>query len=177
MATSVQNVDAPPRSQRESWRTRLFRWKVNLFPAYWCTGGRVTYIAADFREAHVEVPLSLRTRNLVGTTFGGSMFAATDPIYMIMLIRLLGPDYIVWDKGANIRFLKPGRGTLYARYVVPASETDAIREALTTQRSVDRLYMVELKSADGTLVAVVDRMVYVRPRRNEEQAQKTVITV
>lgn len=147
---------------RESWRTRLFRWKVNVFPAYWFTGARVTYIAADFREIHVRLPLSMRTRNLVGTMFGGSMFAATDPIYMIMLIRLLGPDYVVWDRSASIRFLKPGRGTLQARFLVPEAETDAIREALETQRSVNRVYTIELKSDDGTVHAVIERTVYVR---------------
>jgi hypothetical protein len=33
---------------------------------------------------------------------------------MIMLIKALGPDYIVWDKAATIRFLRPGRETLHA---------------------------------------------------------------
>lgn len=155
-------VEAPPRPMRESWRTRLFRWKVNLFPAYWCSGGRLSYIAADFREIHVSLPLSLRTRNLVGTIFGGSMFTATDPIYMIMLIRLLGPEYVVWDRGASIRFLKPGRGTLHAQFLVPEDETDSIREALKTQRSVNRLYTIELASEDGTVHAVIERTVYVR---------------
>ena len=148
--------------KRESWRTRLFRWKINLFPAYWCTGGRVTYIAADFREVHVAVPLSWHTRNLVGTTFGGGMFAATDPVYMIMLMRLLGRDYIVWDKAASIRFRKPGTGTLRARFVISELEIAAIKTALKTQRSVDRVYTVELKSEDGTVHAVIERTLYVR---------------
>lgn len=152
------------RPYAESRQTRLFRWKMNLFPAYWGTGGRVTYIAADFREVHVKVPLSWQTRNLVGTTFGGSMFAATDPIYMIMLIRLLGADYVVWDKGGSIRFLKPGRGTLTARFVVPEHETESIKDALRSQRSIDRLYTVELKSDDGTVHATIERTIYIRRR-------------
>jgi acyl-coenzyme A thioesterase PaaI-like protein len=135
---------------------------MNLFPAYWGSGGRVTYIAADFREVRVKVPLSWQTRNLVGTTFGGSMFAATDPIYMIMLIRLLGPEYVVWDKGGSIRFLKPGRGTLRARFVVPEDETDAIKEMLRSQRSIDRIYSVELVSDDETVHARVERTIYIR---------------
>ena len=73
------------------------RWKFNSFPAYRGTGARVTYIAADFREVRIRLPLSWRTRNVVGTIFGGSMYGAVDPIFMIMLIRLLGADYVVWD--------------------------------------------------------------------------------
>ena len=77
----------------ESFNTRLRRWKFNLFPAYRGSGGRVTYIADDFREVRIKLPLSLRTRNAVGTIYGGSMYGAVDPIYMIMLMRLLGRGY------------------------------------------------------------------------------------
>ena len=66
-------------------------------------------------EVRVKIPLNWKTRNGVGTIFGGSLYAAVDPIYMTMLIKLLGPDYLVWDKSAAIRFLKPGRGTAVRR--------------------------------------------------------------
>ncbi len=82
----------------ESLRTKLTRWGWNVFPAYWGIGARVTYIAADYREIRVELPFSWRTRNYVGTIFGGSIYAAVDPVYMIMLIKNLGQDYVVWDK-------------------------------------------------------------------------------
>lgn len=84
----------------ESLRTRLWRWTFNLWPCYRGTGGRVTAIAADWREVRVCLPLNWRTRNYVGTTFGGSMGGAVDPFFMIMLIKLLGPGCTVWDKAA-----------------------------------------------------------------------------
>src|SRR5215475_5393241 len=98
------------------------RWMFNLFPAYRGTGGRVTYIAADFREVRVKLPLSWRTRNYVGTIFGGSLYGAVDPVYMIMLIRILGPGWTVWDKAATIHFRRPGRETLFARFVLGDEE-------------------------------------------------------
>src|ERR1043165_3686663 len=110
----------------ESLRTRLLRYKFALFPAWRGTGARVTYIASDFREVRVELPLSWRTRNYVGTIFGGSLYASVDPMYMIMLIRIFGPKYIVWDKAASIRFRKPGRSTLYATFELSEAELDAI---------------------------------------------------
>ena len=88
----------------ESRSSRWLRWRFNLFPAYRGVGARVEYIASDFREVRVRLPLSWRTRNYVGTIFGGSLYGAVDPIYMIMLIHLLGREYIVWDKSASIRF-------------------------------------------------------------------------
>lgn len=110
----------------ESWRTRMQRLGFNFFPAYRRTGGRITYIAADWHEIHIKLPLHLGTRNYVGTLFGRSMYGAVDPIYMVMLIRLLGEDYIVWDKVATIRFKKPGKETLYARFRLDEDELNAI---------------------------------------------------
>ncbi len=81
------------------FRGRTRAWAFNLFPAFRGTGGRVTYVSDDFREVRVRVPLNWRTRNYVGTIFGGSLYGAVDPFYMIMLTQTLGPDYVVWDKG------------------------------------------------------------------------------
>ncbi len=146
----------------ESPRTRLTRHLFNLVPAYRGTGGRVEYIASDWREVRVRLPLSLRTRNYVGTIFGGSMYAAVDPFYMIMLMRNLGAGYVVWDKSASIRFRKPGRSTLRARFVLDEAELSAIREALATAPSVNRIYTVELADAAGVVHATVEKTLYVR---------------
>jgi acyl-coenzyme A thioesterase PaaI-like protein len=146
----------------ESWRTRITRWVFNFFPAWRGTGARMTYIASDWRDVRVRVPLSWRTRNYVGTIFGGSLYAAADPWYMIMLIRNLGPAYTVWDKAASIRFRKPGRSTLFARFVLEQAELDEIRRLLETEPSIDRLYAVELVDAAGTVHATVEKTIYIR---------------
>jgi hypothetical protein len=125
------------------------RWAFNLFPAYRGTGGRVTYIAADWSEVRVKLPLNWRTRNYVGTIFGGSLYGAVDPFCMIQLIKRLGPEYVVWDRAASIRFRKPGRGTLFARFVIEDEELEAIRNALESAPSVDRVYQVDLVDAAG----------------------------
>jgi Domain of unknown function (DUF4442) len=90
------------------------------------------------------------------------MYAATDPIYMVMLSKLLGSSYIVWDKAATIRFRKPGRATLYATFVVDATETQAIQEMLETRSSIDRVYQIELTDAAGVVHASIEKTVYVR---------------
>jgi acyl-coenzyme A thioesterase PaaI-like protein len=146
----------------ESFASRKMRWGFNLFPAYRGTGGRITYIASDFREARVRLPLNWRTRNYVGTIFGGSLYGAVDPLYMILLIKILGPDYTVWDKAATIRFLKPGRSTLYARFVIEEEEIQTIRRLLQTAPSIDRVYRVDLTDAAGVAHASVEKTIYIR---------------
>src|SRR5262245_20316380 len=148
----------------ESWRTRLTRWAFNFFPAWRGTGARMTYIASDWREIRVRLPLNWRTRNYVGTIFGGSLYGAADPVYMIMLIKNLGPGYVVWDKAATIRFRKPGRSTLTARFVLEEAELDAIRKALETSDKVDRAYTGDLVDASGVVHATVEKTIQIRRR-------------
>lgn len=148
----------------ESFATRRLRWTFNLFPAFRRTGGRITYIASDFREVRVQIPLNWRTRNYVGTIFGGSLYGAVDPIFMIMLIKILGPDYTVWDKAATIQFKKPGRTTLYARFVLGEEEIQTIRSLLTSAPSVDRVYRVDLTDAQDVVHATVEKTIYVKKK-------------
>jgi acyl-coenzyme A thioesterase PaaI-like protein len=154
----------------ESMRTRLERWAFNVFPAYWSTGARVTYIADDHREIRIRLPLTWRTRNYVGTIFGGSIYAAIDPVYMIMLMKNLGRDYTVWDKAASVRFRKPGRSTLYARFALTAEELDAIRREVASSGRVDRVYRVEVTDKAGVVHAEVEKTIHIRRRDDSASA-------
>ena len=153
----------------ESFESRLARWKFNFFPAYRGTGGRVAYIADDFHEVRVKIPLSWRTRNYVGTIYGGSMYGAVDPIYMLMLIKVLGSEYVVWDKAAKIRFRKPGKGTLYVEFKLNADEIGEIKRLAEIQKSVDRVYELELKDKHGVVHAVIEKTLYIAKKRREQE--------
>lgn len=149
------------------------RWGFNLIPAYRRTGARITYIAGDLREVHVKLPLNWKTRNYVGTIFGGSMYAAVDPIYMVMFIKLLGPEYIVWDKAATIQFKRPGRSTLKARIRVVDQELEAIREELKEKSAIDRVFRIELLDEEETLCALIEKTIYFR-KKDESKLQTMV---
>src|SRR5690606_34555241 len=90
------------------------RLLLNLWPPYLFSGVRVTGLTPDFRRARVELRQRWYNRNYVGTHFGGSLFAMTDPFWMLLAMRRLGPDYLVWDRQGTISFEKPGRGTVVA---------------------------------------------------------------
>jgi hypothetical protein len=144
--------------------SKLRCWSFYAFGCYRGTGGRLKYIAEDWSEVRLELPLSWRTRNYVGTIFGGSIYSAVDPIYMLMLIRRLGPDFVVWDKSATIQFKKPGRKTLHAHFVIGDDELTTISSALASQPSVNRSYIVDLVDGSGTVCATVEKIIYIRRR-------------
>ena len=81
---------------------------------------------------------------------------------MILLIQLLGRDYVVWDKAATIRFRKPGRSTLYATFLIDDAELEAIRAATAGGQPADRIYNIDIKDKDGVVHASVEKVIYIR---------------
>jgi hypothetical protein len=148
----------------ESIKTRVKRWIYNFYPVYRRTGARIVYMDDSWKELRVALPLRVWTRNYYGTISGISMFGAVDPIYMVMLIKLLGPGYEVWDKEVTIYFKKPGKTKLTARFLIDDSELNVIRKTLESEPSVTRTYQVDLQDAAGTVCATVDKVIHIKKR-------------
>jgi len=148
----------------------LRRW-VNLWPPFLGMGIRVIRIAPDMKAVDVEMKLSFWNANYVGTHFGGSLFAMTDPFYMLMLMANLGRDYVVWDKAATIRYKKPGRGTVRAEFRLSDSQIDDVREKLKTMSKYEPVFLVEVKDAAGVVIAEVEKMLHVRKKEANPSRQ------
>jgi acyl-coenzyme A thioesterase PaaI-like protein len=149
----------------ESLRTRLLRLGFNFFPCYRRTGARITYVARDYSEVRVKLPLNWRTRGYWGTTFGGSMYGAIDPVLLVMLARRLGRGYVVWDKSATIDFKKPGRATLYARFRIEEAEIEELRRLLDREPKLERTYPIELVDGAGVVHAAFTKTLHLRKRK------------
>ncbi len=147
----------------------MVRMGFNLHPAFRGTGGRVVHVAKDLRHIRIRLPLNWKTKNIVGSLYGGSLFAITDGAHPMMLMAALGDGFIVWDKAASIRYRKPGMSTLYADFVLSAEEVTAIRQALDENPELERTYLVELKDRQGIVHAVVERTVYIAEKNYYRQ--------
>ncbi len=146
--------------KRKIW-PRLFCWGVNFWPCIRSTGGRVYFISEDFTRLKVRLPLNWRTRNRVGTIFGGSMYAATDPFFVIMLMEILGRRYIVWDKAGVIRYRKPGTQTLYADFHITSEMRDALQTSADTHGEATVTWPIQLRNSTGEVYAEVNKTIYV----------------
>jgi hypothetical protein len=141
----------------------LRRW-VNLWPPFLGAGIRVIRIAPDMKAVNVEMKLRWWNANYVGTHFGGSLYAMTDPFYMLMLMANLGRDYIVWDKAGSIRYRRPGRGTVRAEFRVSDAQLNDIREKLKTLPKYEPMFQVEVKDEHGTVMAEVEKLLHIRKK-------------
>ncbi len=147
----------------ESLESRLWRWGGNLFPAYRRTGARITYVAPDFHEVHIKIPSNWKTRNHMGITWGGGLYSALDPIYGVMLYKILGGQYRVIDRTATIHFKRPGKTTLFARFKLSQFELSGIRKALLTTKKLTRNYEIELVDKQGIVHASCKKELCILP--------------
>jgi len=138
---------------------------ANLYPPFLGAGIRVRRISPDHREVDVEMGLHRWNRNMVGTHYGGSLYSMADPFFMVMLMQILGPDYIVWDKAATIRFRRPGRGLVRAQFRIPQERSDAIVEALRGAEKVEPQFEVDIIDESGQTVAAVEKVLSIRKRK------------
>lgn len=141
-----------------SWLLRL----INFWPPFIGAGIRVKKISSDYRSILVQMKLHFWNRNYVGTHFGGSLYAMTDPFLMLMLLKNLGSNYIIWDKAAAIRYVKPGRGTVHAHFQVTAEQIESIRVQADSQSKVEPVFLISILDEAGEVVAELEKTLYVR---------------
>jgi hypothetical protein len=137
---------------------------INFYPPL--LGAGIRSRAVDALTIDVEMKLTALNRNIVGVHFGGSLYAMCDPWFMLILMRALGHDYIVWDKAASIRFLSPGRGTVRAHFHIPQARVDEIRAAADRHGKLEPTFSVDVLDTEGKVVAQVEKLLYVR-RKNK----------
>ena len=146
---------------------RALRLGMNLWPPFLCSGIRVQSMGQDLRHVRVRLAHGPLTSNYVGTLFGGSLFSMTDPFWMMMVLRGLGPGYVVWDRAAEIEFVSPGRGPVVATFDLSEAVLDELRAEAESGRPVLRWFDTPVVADDGTgtVVARVRKQLYVRRRR------------
>jgi acyl-coenzyme A thioesterase PaaI-like protein len=148
--------------RRWSRKPLLFQWLINFWPPFFAAGIRVTKIEGDYDAIHVQLKEHFYNRNYVGTHFGGSLFAMTDPFFMLMLIKKLGPGYVVWDQESRIRFKKPGRGTVQATFTITPDTLETIRSSLGASGPIRHPFSVMIRNQQGEVVAEVEKTLYIR---------------
>lgn len=138
---------------------------MNLWPPFWGAGIHVDEISHDYRSAKVSLKYGMLNRNIVGVHFGGSLFAMTDPFFMLMFSQNLGKQYIVWDRAARIEFLKPGRSNVVASFQISQEQIDEVRTEAESGEKILKDYSVDIKNADGEVIARVTKTLYIRKKR------------
>lgn len=142
-------------------KTNLLRL-MNFWPPFLGAGIHVDYMSKDFHRVEVSMKLRFWNRNYVSTHYGGSLYSMTDPFYMIMLMQILGRNYIVWDKSASIRFKKPGRGKVSAIFELSHEQIESMKNDLLTYSKIEPVLTVNICDSSGEIVAVVEKVLSIK---------------
>jgi len=151
---------------------RAFKFFFNISPMYRRTGGRIVTASENLDDIKIKLKLNYKTRNYVGTMYGGHMYSCLDGIYMVQLINLLGKDYVVWDKAATIKFKRPGTSTLFAEFAISEELLNKIKSDVAEQDEIDVKLHVNLITADGKTCAEVEKIIYISSKTFYKKKQR-----
>ncbi len=138
---------------------------LNAYPPYAGAGIRITRVSADVSAVTVQMGLHAWNRNFFGTHFGGSLYSMCDPFFLFIVMLKLGPDYVVWDKSAAIKFLKPGKGTVTVQFEVSEVRVQQIRSEAAGGLKVEPMFSTQVRDETGDVVAEVEKLLYIRLKK------------
>lgn len=148
-----------------SLRQRILFFIINFWPPFLGAGIKIERFSKDYYEVDVSLKLRFWNRNYVGTAYGGSLYSMADPFYMLMLIQLMGKDYIVWDKAASIRFIKPGLKKVNAHFRLSPHQISEFKTELQTKNKIEPILLVDIVDESGEKIAEVTKTLYIKKKR------------
>ncbi|AJR07921.1 hypothetical protein H744_2c1242 [Photobacterium gaetbulicola Gung47] len=146
------------------FRPPIVKFALNMWPPFWGAGIRIVRISEDFRQVRIQLKLKWWNKNANRTQYGGSIFSLTDPVYALMLIGILGKEYFIWDKQAEIHYLKPGNTDLFADFLISEDQLGQIMAATACGDKYFPEFVVQVKNTQGEVVSQVKRVLYVRKK-------------
>jgi len=135
---------------------------MRFWPPFLGAGISVKEIGPDLSYILVQMKMRFWNKNYLGTHFGGSLYSMTDPFYMLMLLKILGPGYIVWDKNAIINYKKPASGTVFARFAISAEQIKNIKAQLEVSAKVEPKFIVFVTDVKGSVLVEIEKTVYIK---------------
>jgi acyl-coenzyme A thioesterase PaaI-like protein len=154
---------------------QVYKYGFNWSPMYRRSTGRISDVSEDLMYVKIKIPLSIKNRNFVGTIFGGSLFSATDPIYMIQLMKILGDNYVVWDKNASIKYKRPARETVFAEFIFSEEDIQLVKTKVLENGEFDLVKTLNIVDKNNSIIAEVSKTMYVADKLfyKEKRKKKT----
>ncbi len=153
-------------------KSQIFKYGFNWSPMYRRSTAKLTYVSDDLLTVTIKIPISYKNKNYVGSIFGGSLFSATDPIYMIQLLNILGDDFVVWDKSAKIKYKRPAKSDVYASFKFSKDEIEVIKQKVIVQGEFDCEKQLLITTKDGTIISEVEKAMYVATKAHYKNKRK-----
>jgi hypothetical protein len=142
------------------------KWLMRLYPPLLFQRIWVVRFNKGFKGVRVKIKKSLFNKNYNGSIFGGTIFAAADPFYPVLLHQVLKPMGMqklkVWSKSSQINFLKPALTDLNFEIIITDNDIDHALEILTVTGKYERSFPVNIYNKEGEICVSLINEVYIR---------------
>jgi acyl-coenzyme A thioesterase PaaI-like protein len=149
---------------------KMMKFLLNIYPPYLGAGIKIEYIKDNWKELKVSMVLRWYNRNAVGTHFGGSLYSMTDPHIMLLLMNILGKDYIIWDKSAEIDFIKATKQKVFCTISISDEIIEEIKQQTEKNAKFLPEFMLDIVDSEGNLIAKVKKVLYIRRKSNTKKS-------
>lgn len=150
----------------------IFKYGFNISPMYRRTTGKITFVADNLLQIDVKIPISIKNKNYVGSIFGGSLYAATDPIFMIQLIHILGDDYVVWDKSSTVQYKRPAYSDAFATFKFTSEEIAKIKSAVALKKELEIVKNINITDTSGNVYTELSKTLYIADKDYYREKKK-----
>ncbi|WP_241478971.1 DUF4442 domain-containing protein [Psychroserpens jangbogonensis] len=136
------------------------------------TTAKIIEVSDDLHKVVITINLNWKNRNYAGSIFAGSMLSATDPIYMIQLIQILGDNYVIWDKSVEARYKKPAKSRVFGEFIFTAEEIENIKQGVADKNEIDIIKTMHLVDAKQNKIATFNKTLYIADKGFYKQKLK-----
>ncbi len=139
------------------------RKRIEWYPPFRMMGVKVIALEEHWNQVRLRLPLTVFSRNLGDTMFGGYQAAIADPIAAIACAKQF-PGYSVWTRSLSLEFEHPGDTDLELRFVFDPRVKERIRHDLQRRQRSTPEFEYGLYRRDGVRCTRVVCRVAIRPR-------------
>ncbi len=151
----------------------IFKVGFNISPMYRRSTGRVIQVSEDLLKVKIKIPLSYKNKNYVGTIYGGSLYSATDPIYMVQLIHILGDRYVVWDKSSEIKYKRPAKKIAFATFEFTKEEIESIKKRVEEEKEIDLVKNLNIIGGNKEVYCELTKVLYIADKAFFKEKRKS----
>lgn len=143
------------------------KWLMNLYPPLLFNRIILKKVSSNFRYAEILVKKSWLNRNLQGTIFGGTLYAAADPYPAIMYWQIMRQQEIkteAWLKKAEVEYHKPAASDIKLIYKVDEKQISEAMESLFAEGKFSCWHEVEGTDKNNEVVITIKSLIVLKMR-------------
>ncbi|HHJ16406.1 MAG TPA: PaaI family thioesterase [Gammaproteobacteria bacterium] len=138
------------------------RHRIEWYPPFWLMRVKVVRLEDDWSHVCLRLPLTVFSRNMGDSMFGGYQAAVADPVAALACAKQF-PGYSVWTRSLHLEFELPGDTDLELRFDFDEDIREKIRADLERKGRSTPWFEYGLYRADGVCCTRVRCRVAIRP--------------